>query len=50
LNLPGIVPLLIRYHHRVSELWLNRASVTKKAFNRLAARVKGEIDLLIYLE
>jgi tRNA nucleotidyltransferase (CCA-adding enzyme) len=50
LNLPVIVPILIRYHHRVSELWLNRASVTKRAFNRLAARVKGEIDLLIYLD
>jgi len=45
-----VVPMLIRHHHRASELWLNRKLVTKKAFNRLAAEVKGEIDLLIYLD
>lgn len=41
---------LIRCHHRVSELWQNRKIVTKKAFNRLAADVNGEIMLLIYLD
>ncbi|MDD8020844.1 MAG: HD domain-containing protein [Acidobacteriota bacterium] len=49
-DLQAIVPMIIRHHHQASELWHNRASVTKKAFNRLAARVKGEIDLLIYLD
>lgn len=49
-NLRAVVPMLIRHHHRASELWLNRKLVTKKAFNRLAAEVKGEIDLLIYLD
>jgi len=41
---------LIKCHHRASELWQNRDTVTKKAFNRLAADVNGEIDLLIYLD
>jgi len=41
---------LVRCHHRVSELWQNRDVVTKKAFNRLAADVNGEIMLLIYLD
>jgi tRNA nucleotidyltransferase/poly(A) polymerase len=45
-----MVPLLIRTHHRAAELWQNRESVTKKAFNRLAADVRGEIDLTIYLD
>jgi tRNA nucleotidyltransferase (CCA-adding enzyme) len=45
-----IVPLLIRTHHRASELWQNRGGVTKKAFNRLAADVHGEIELLVYLD
>jgi len=49
-NLRAVVPMLIRNHHRASELWLNRKNVTKKAFNRLAAAVKGEIELLIYLD
>lgn len=49
-DLRAIVPMLIRHHHRASELWLNRKTVTKKAFNRLAAEVKGEIELLIYLD
>jgi len=49
-NLRAIVPMLIRHHHRASEIFLNRNSVTKKAFNRLAAAVKGEIELLIYLD
>jgi tRNA nucleotidyltransferase/poly(A) polymerase len=44
------VPLLIRTHHRLSELWQNRREVTKKAFNRLAAEVGGEIELLVYLD
>ncbi len=41
---------LIRTHHRAAELWQNRAAVTKKAFNRLAADLEGEIDLLVYLD
>jgi tRNA nucleotidyltransferase/poly(A) polymerase len=45
-----MVPLLIRTHHRAGELWLNREEVTKKAFNRLAANVQGEIELLILLD
>jgi len=45
-----MVPLLIRTHHRAAELWQNRDSVTKKAFNRLAADLRGEIDLMIYLD
>ena len=45
-----MVLLLIRTHHRAAELWQNRASVTKKAFNRLAAALEGEIDLLITLD
>jgi len=49
-NLRQAVPMLIRHHHRVSELWLNRKLVTKKAFNRLAADIKGEIELLVYLD
>ncbi len=49
-NLRTMVPLLIRHHHRASEIWQNRKVVTKKAFNRLAAGVKGEIELLIYLD
>jgi tRNA nucleotidyltransferase/poly(A) polymerase len=49
-NLRKMVPLLIRTHHRLSELWLNRKSVTKRAFNRLAAEIQGEIELLVYLD
>jgi tRNA nucleotidyltransferase (CCA-adding enzyme) len=49
-NLRKMVPLLIRSHHRLSEIWLNRENVTKKAFNRLAAETQGEIELLIYLD
>lgn len=49
-NLRKSVPLLIKSHHRTSELWQNRETVTKKAFNRLAADVNGEIELLIYLD
>jgi len=49
-NLSKMVPLLIRAHHRLSELWLNRENVTKKAFNRLAAETQGEIELLVYLD
>ncbi len=45
-----MVPLLIRTHHRAGELWLNREDVTKKAFNRLAADVQGEIELLVLLD
>ncbi len=45
-----LVPLLIRTHHRAGEIWTNRESVTKKAFNRLAADVQGEIELLVLLD
>lgn len=41
---------LIKTHHRASELWQNRDSVTKKAFNRLAADVQGEIELVVLLD
>jgi tRNA nucleotidyltransferase (CCA-adding enzyme) len=49
-NLRKMVPCLIKCHHRASELWQNRDVVTKKAFNRLAADVDGEIELLVYLD
>jgi tRNA nucleotidyltransferase (CCA-adding enzyme) len=49
-DLGKMVPVLIRTHHRAAELWLNRDTVTKKAFNRLAAEVGGEIDLLVDLD
>ena len=49
-NLRRMVPLLIRTHHRASELWQNRDSVTRKAFTRLAAEVMGEIELVVYLD
>jgi tRNA nucleotidyltransferase (CCA-adding enzyme) len=49
-NLKKMIPALIKCHHRTSELWQNRAVVTKKAFNRLAADVDGEIELLVYLD
>ncbi len=45
-----MVPLLIRTHHRAGELWANRGQVTKKAFNRLAAEVEGEIELVVLLD
>jgi tRNA nucleotidyltransferase (CCA-adding enzyme) len=41
---------LIKCHHRASELWQNREVLTKKAFNRLAADIHGEIKLLAYLD
>lgn len=49
-NLRKTVLSLIKCHHRVSELWQNREVVTKKAFNRLAADINGEIELLVYLD
>jgi len=49
-DLRGTVLSLVRCHHRASELWANRDVVTKKAFNRLAADIGGEIELLIYLD
>jgi len=49
-NLRKMVLLLIRTHHRATELWRNRDAVTKKAFNRLAAEINGEIELLVYLD
>ncbi|MFH1944313.1 MAG: HD domain-containing protein [Acidobacteriota bacterium] len=41
---------LIRCHHRASELWSNRDVLTKKAFNRLAVDINGEIELLALLD
>jgi tRNA nucleotidyltransferase/poly(A) polymerase len=49
-NLGRLIPLLIRTHHRAGELWANREDVTRKAFNRLAADVDGEIELLVLLD
>ena len=49
-SLKKMIPSLIKCHHRTSELWQNREVVTKKAFNRLAADVDGEIELLVYLD
>ena len=49
-DLRKIVLPLIRCHHRASELWQRRKEVTKKAFNRLASDVNGEIDLVVYLD
>ncbi len=49
-NLKKMVPLLIGTHHRAAELWMNRTAVTKKAFNRLAAEVDGEIELVVLLD
>jgi tRNA nucleotidyltransferase/poly(A) polymerase len=49
-DLGKTVPLLIRAHHRSTELWQNRENVTRKAFNRLAAEIHGEIGLLINLD
>ena len=49
-NLRRMIPSLIKCHHRASELWQNRNVITKKAFNRLAADVDGEIELLVYLD
>ncbi len=49
-KLRKMVLLLIRTHHRATELWQNKDVVTKKAFNRLAADVDGEIELCVYLD
>jgi tRNA nucleotidyltransferase (CCA-adding enzyme) len=49
-NLRQLVLALVRNHHRSSEIWANREVVTKKAFNRLAADMNGEIELLVYLD
>jgi tRNA nucleotidyltransferase (CCA-adding enzyme) len=49
-NLRKVVLALVRNHHRSSEIWANRDVVTKKAFNRLAADMNGEIELLVYLD
>jgi tRNA nucleotidyltransferase (CCA-adding enzyme) len=42
--------MLIRTHHRPAELWQNRETLTKKAFNRLAADSGGEIELVAALD
>ncbi len=42
--------LLVKNHHRSTDLWQNRKSVTKKAFNRLYRDMESEIELLIYLD
>ncbi|MFB0565494.1 MAG: CCA tRNA nucleotidyltransferase [Candidatus Aminicenantaceae bacterium] len=49
-NLRKTVLFLIKAHHRATELWQNKDVVTKKAFNRLAADINGEIELLVYLD
>lgn len=49
-DLRSTVLPLIRCHHRPSELWLNREIITKKAFNRLAADVNGEVELIVLLD
>jgi len=49
-DLKRMIPSLIKCHHRTSEFWQNREVITKKAFNRLAADVDGEIELLVYLD
>jgi len=49
-NMRKIVLMLIRNHHRASELWQNRQALTRKAFNRLAADANGEIELLANLD
>jgi putative nucleotidyltransferase with HDIG domain len=49
-NLRKTVLLLIKNHHRASELWQNRQALTRKAFNRLAADTDGEIELLAFLD
>jgi len=49
-DLRKTVLALIRCHHRASELWQNRDVLTKKAFNRLAADVNGEIDMVVLLD
>jgi tRNA nucleotidyltransferase (CCA-adding enzyme) len=49
-NLRKTALLLIKNHHRASELWQNRQALTRKAFNRLAADADGEIELLAYLD
>ncbi len=49
-NLRKTVLSLIRCHHRASELWQNQDVLTKRAFNRLAAGVDGEIELLVCLD
>lgn len=49
-NLRKTVLALVRNHHRPSELWQNREVITKKAFNRIAADVDGEIELIVYLD
>lgn len=49
-NLRKLVLALVRNHHRSSEIWANRDVVTKKAFNRLAVDMNGEIKLLVYLD
>lgn len=42
--------MLIKTHHRAAELWQNRDTVTRKAFNKLAADTDSEIELLAYLD
>lgn len=49
-NLRKLALILIRTHHRAQELWQNKDVVTKKAFNRLASEINGEIKLFVYLD
>ena len=49
-DLRQTVLTLVKCHHRASELWQNRALLTKKAFTRLNADIRGEIELLVFLD
>jgi tRNA nucleotidyltransferase/poly(A) polymerase len=42
--------LLIKTHHRASEIWAHRETVTRKAFNRFVADTGGEIELAVVLD
>lgn len=42
--------LLVKNHHRSTDLWQNRKNVGKRAFNRLYRDMENEIKLLIYLD
>ncbi len=49
-NIRKYTLLLVKNHHRSTDLWQNRENVGKKAFNRLYRDMENEIELLIYLD
>lgn len=49
-DLRKYVLLLVKHHHRSTDLWQNRKNVTKKAFSKLFREMENEIELLIYLD